>query len=91
MQHGKGHGMGPGMGQGKQHGKNGQGSEMSKLMTPEERTVMRAKMKAAQNPEERKAIRLSMRTEMEKRAKEKGITLPERKGGCQRQQGAQAS
>jgi hypothetical protein len=66
---------------------------MSKLMTPEERTVMRTKMKAAQTSEERKAIRMSMRTEMEKRAKEKGITLPERKGGHhhQHQLGAQAS
>jgi hypothetical protein len=79
------------MSQGVQHGKHGQGSEMSKLMTPEERTEMRAKMQAAQTPEERKAIRMSMRTEIEKRAKEKGITLPERKSGCKHQHGAQSS
>ena len=87
MQHGNRHGMS----QGVQHGKHGQGSEMSKLMTPEERTEMRAKMQAAQTPEERKAIRMSMRTEIEKRAKEKGITLPERKSGCKHQHGAQSS
>jgi hypothetical protein len=54
-----------------------QRSEMSKLMSPEERTEMRAKMQAAKTPEERQALRTSMRTEMQKRAQEKGITLPE--------------
>lgn len=99
MQHAKGdgmcpdrqHGKGHGMGQGKQHGKNAHGSEMSQLMTPEERTEMRTKMKAAQTQEERNAIRMGMRAEMEKRAKEKGITLPEHKRGHQHQHGAQAS
>lgn len=65
--------------------KHGHGSEMSQLMTPEERTSMRTKMKAAQTPEERKEIRTAMRAEMQKRAKEKGITLPDHKGGHQHQ------
>lgn len=80
MEHGKG--------QGKQHGMKGQRSEMSKLMTPEERTQMRNKMQAAKTPEERQAIRTSMRAEMQKRAKEQGITLPEGKGGQKHRHGA---
>ena len=99
QQRGMGHSMGSGMGMdsgmkhGKGHGKRaemkGQRSEMSKLMSPEERTAMREKMQAAKTPEERQALRTSMRTEMEKRAKEKGITLPEYKGG-RHQHGNQA-
>lgn len=50
----------------------------SQLMTPQERDAMREKMKAAKTPEERQALAAGMRTEMEKRAKEKGITLPDR-------------
>ena len=93
MKHGMGQGMGHGKGHGQHSGMKGQRSELSKLITPEERTAMREKMQAAKTPEERQALRTSMRTEMEKRAKEKGITLPERKGGHQHQhqQGAQAS
>ena len=88
MEHGKGSGKEHGKGQGKHHGAKGQGSEMSKLMTPEERTQMRNKMQAAKTPEERQALRTSMRTEMQKRAKEQGITLPEGKGGQKHRHGA---
>lgn len=76
------------MSQGMQHGMKGQRSEMSKLMTPEERTQMRAKMQAAKTPEERQAIRKSMRAEMQKRAKEKGMTLPDRQEGRPHQHGS---
>lgn len=80
---GQGRGMHHGMGHG--HGKKGQNSEMSKLMTPEERADMRTKMQAANTSEERQALRTSMRAEMEKRAKEKGITLPDHQGGRKHQ------
>lgn len=46
------------------------------LMTPEERTALIQKMQAAKTPEERQKIAEATRTEMQKRAKEKGITLP---------------
>ncbi len=47
------------------------------LMTPDERTAMRDKMRNAQSPEERQQIALANHSEMQKRATEKGITLPE--------------
>lgn len=50
------------------------------LLTPDERTAMREKMRAAKTPEERQQIALANRAEMEKRAKDKGITLPEPRG-----------
>lgn len=76
---GQGRGMHQGMGMG--HGMKGQRSEMSKLMTPEERKEMQSKMQEAKTPEERQAIRTSMRTEMQKRAQDKGISMPEKSGG----------
>jgi hypothetical protein len=53
---------------------------MRELMTPEERQAMRDKMHAAKTPEERQAIASTMHAELQKRAKEKGITLPEGAG-----------
>jgi hypothetical protein len=74
MQHGKG-GMGHGgMGGGAQHGAGQQ------LMTPEERTALQEKMRNARTPEERQQIATATRAEMQKRAQEKGITLPEGRG-----------
>jgi hypothetical protein len=87
---GSGSGQGRGMHKGMDHGMKGQRSEMSKLMTPEERTEMRSKMQAAQTPEERQALRTSMRTEMQKRAQEKGISMPAHPGGRQQQNCHQA-
>jgi hypothetical protein len=49
---------------------------MRELMTPSERLVMMDKMMDAKTLEERQAIMTANHTEMEKRAKEKGITLP---------------
>lgn len=82
-----GGGMGPGM-MGGMHG--GMGAGMSghgsgpmagqQLMTPEERTAMHEKMRNAATPEERQKIAEANRAEMQKRAKEKGITLPEMHG-----------
>jgi Spy/CpxP family protein refolding chaperone len=84
---GMGGGMGPGM-MGGMHG--GMGAGMAghgagpmagqQLMTPEEQTAMREKMRAAATPEERQKIAEANRAEMQKRAKEKGITLPEMRG-----------
>lgn len=74
--HGKMEGM-----HGKMGGRHGGGADheaIHQLVTPQEREAMREKMKAAKTPEERQALRAGMRAEIEKRAKEKGITLPER-------------
>jgi len=77
------HGMKDGTGQGKQGGmqRNAQGSQAGQqLMTAEERTAMQEKMRAATTPEERQQIATANRAEMQKRATEKGITLPEHRG-----------
>jgi hypothetical protein len=78
MHGGKGgmHGGGHQMGGMHRHGAGGMGAGQQ-LMTPEERSALREKMRAANTPEERQALMASTRAEMEKRAKEKGITLPE--------------
>jgi Spy/CpxP family protein refolding chaperone len=82
------HGMGMHGGKGGMHGfmgghggKGGRGMGVGQqLLTPEERKAMREKMQAATTPEERQALAAANRAEMEKRAKDKGITLPERGG-----------
>lgn len=76
-----GNGMGQGMMRGgMMHGQmSGQNSDMKvmrELMTPAERLAMMDKMMDAKTPEERQAIMTANHTEMEKRAKDKGITLP---------------
>jgi Spy/CpxP family protein refolding chaperone len=72
--------MGGGMG----HGPMGAGhaGQMGghQLMTTEEQAAFREKMQSAKTPEERQQIAEANRTEMQKRAKEKGITLPEPHG-----------
>lgn len=81
-------GMGGGMGHGGMgggsHGAMGTGATGpqagQQLMTPEERTAIRDKMRSAATPEERQKIAEATRTEMEKRAKERGVTLPEHRG-----------
>ena len=76
-----GNGMGPGMMrggmiQGQMMGKNSNMKIMRELMTPSERLAMMDKMIDAKTIEERQSIMTATHTEMEKRAKEKGITLP---------------
>lgn len=72
-----GGGMGTGMMGGMGHGAMGPGAMGGQqLMTPEERTALMDKMRNAKTPEERQKIAQANRAEMEKRAKEKGITLP---------------
>ena len=77
---------------GGQHAQRGEGCDAAKnqtprgpqtgqsLITPEERTAMREKMQSAKTPEERQQIAQANRAEIEKRAAEKGITLPEHRG-----------
>jgi hypothetical protein len=92
MRHGMHDSMGQGMPGGEQHGRHEGRSARGErhgehgpraglgLMTPEERTAMREKMRAAKTPEERQQIAAANRAEIEKRAKEKGVTLPEHRG-----------
>jgi len=77
--------LGNGMGQGVMRGgmmhghmteQNSDMKVMRDLMTPAERLAMMDKMMDAKTPEERQAIMTANHAEMEKRAKEKGITLP---------------
>lgn len=76
MHHGMRGAMGPrGMGGGPAGQMGG-----AQLMTPEERQALGEKMRNAATPEERRAIADATRAEMEKRAQERGITLPERRG-----------
>ena len=82
----RGNGMGPGMMrgqmmqgqmmQGQMMGQSANMKIMRELMTPAERLAMMDKMIDAKTVEERQAIMTATHTEMEKRAKEKGITLP---------------
>jgi len=68
--------MGPGM----MHGSFAGPMAAQQLMTPEERTALQEKMRNAKTPEERQKLAEANRTEMQKRAKDKGITLPEPHG-----------
>ena len=76
-----GNGMGPGMMRGEMMQSqmmetNSNMKAMRELMTPEERLSMMDKMMDAKSLQERRAIMTATHVEMQKRAKEKGITLP---------------
>ncbi len=83
-----GGGMGPhmkgammgGMGPGAMKGGPAGPASAQQLMTPEERAAIVEKMRNAKTPEERQQIATANHTEMQKRAKEMGITLPEPHG-----------
>ena len=79
MMGGMGHGMMGGMGHGMGKGPMANGP-MSQLMTPEERTALMEKMRNAKTPEERQKLAEATHAQMQSRAKEKGITLPEHSG-----------
>jgi hypothetical protein len=49
----------------------------SQLMTQQERTAYRARMRAAKTQEERERIRAEHHEQMKARAKERGVTLPD--------------
>jgi hypothetical protein len=74
------HGMGPGFAGGFRGPMGAAGfagpAAAQQLMTPEERTALIEKMRNAKTPEERQKLAEATHAEMEKRAKEKGITLP---------------
>ena len=71
-----------GMKGGRHHGPHAKGErhKLRQLMTREERTAFRSKMQAAKTPQERQQIAMANRAELQKRAAEKGITLPEHRG-----------
>jgi hypothetical protein len=80
-------GGGPGFGPGSMAGKapmmrGGFAGPMAgqQLMTPEEQQAFVEKMRSAKTPEERHQLAEANHAEMEKRAKEKGITLPQAHG-----------
>lgn len=49
----------------------------SQLMTPQERSEYRMRMRSAKTPEERQQIRLDHHEAMKARAAERGVTLPD--------------
>ena len=49
----------------------------SQLMTPQERTEYRSRMRAAKTAEERERIRNEHHEQMKVRARERGVTLPD--------------
>ena len=49
----------------------------SQLMTPQERTAHQTKMRSAKTNEEREQIRAQHHKEMQVRAKQQGVTLPD--------------
>lgn len=55
-------------------------SNRPQLFTPGERQQYREKISAAKTPEERAELRKQMRELTEQRAREKGVTLPQRRG-----------
>ncbi len=73
--------MGPGMGPGMMM-RGGFAAPMAgqQLMTSEEQQAFIEKMRNAKTPEERQKLAEANRAEMEKRAKDKGITLPQPHG-----------
>jgi hypothetical protein len=69
--------MGAGMGPGMMHGGLAGPMAGEQLMTPKERTALQEKMRNAKTPEERQKLAEANLAKMQKRAKEKGIALPE--------------
>jgi hypothetical protein len=80
MKSGMGHGMMGDMGHGAMGGGPKGPMAAQQLMTPEERAALMEKMRNAKTPEERQKIAAATHAEMQKRANEKGITLPEHRG-----------
>ena len=83
MQHGTQgaqHGMTGGRGHGGMSGGAAGSGAGPEVMTQEERSAMIEKMHNAATPEDRQKIVAENRAEMQKRAREKGITQPEHRG-----------
>ena len=81
--HGKGatqkHAMKGGMGHGATGHEAGNRGAANQLMTTEERTALREKMRNA-TPEERQKIAEATRAQMQARAQEQSVTLPQPRG-----------
>ena len=75
MGQGQGAGMGQGMGQGA--GNDNEPVYGSQIMTQQERTEYRNRMRQATTQQEREQIRNQHHEQMRERARERGITLPE--------------
>jgi hypothetical protein len=71
--------------------KSAQRDTMRSLMSEEERNAFREKMRNAKTSEERQQIAAAGRSEMEKRAADKGITLPEHRSHHGRGMGQNAA
>lgn len=69
---------GPGESTGDKAPGGAQRGAMMKLLTPQERDQFREKMQSAQTPEDRRRVRQELRGTIEQRAREKGVSLPER-------------
>lgn len=96
MQHGGKHGGGKHAGRGEscdgeKSQKSSQRDAIRSLMSEEERNNFRDQMRNAKTPEERQQIAAAGRAEMEKRAAEKGVTLPEHRGHHGRGMGPNAA
>jgi hypothetical protein len=82
---GMGSGMGPGSGKAMRFNFNKDNTTGWTLMSAEERTAHRDKMRGAKTYDECKATQDEHHKAMETRAKEKGVTLPApRNNGCDR-------
>ena len=80
-----GQGMGPGGGRAMRFNSNKDNTPGWTLMSAEERTAHRDKMRGAKTYDECKAVQDEHHKAMEARAKEKGVTLPApRFNGCDR-------
>ena len=77
---GSGAGSMHGVGSPMMHGGHGGSLAAQQFLTPEERQAFIEMMRSAKTAEERQKLAEANRAEIEKRAKEKGITLPEAHG-----------
>jgi hypothetical protein len=73
------HSMKGGMGHHGMRHEAGDRGAANQLMTPEERTALREKLRNAA-PEERQKIAQTTRAQMQARAQENGVTLPQHRG-----------
>ena len=69
------------------HDQDGQTIYAAELMTPAERNAYMAHMRSLKTLQERNAYREQHRTEMQQRARERGVTIPPDNGQGTQQQG----
>ncbi|HUW53818.1 MAG TPA: hypothetical protein VMV99_10425 [Rhodanobacter sp.] len=71
------------------HDQDGQAIYAYDLMTPAERSAYMTKMRSLNTVQERDAYREQHRTEMQQRARERGVTIPSDNGQGTQQQGSE--